>query len=155
MTMTQRMEYAPSPAAKRDAIAWAVIDGGKIKVNTVSDTRRAAMINMSDEQIDRMWFRWRNGAEIEYVTVVRAHDESLPVKEGQMDHIVEAGWCALQRFRQGDSVAHITMGDGIVTRVTADSVHVRYGRSIGIYDLSWFRLHPKFLFHRNTKSTDT
>ena len=30
---------------KRAAIGWAVIDDGKIKFRTVSDTRRAAMVN--------------------------------------------------------------------------------------------------------------
>jgi hypothetical protein len=89
--MTQSTQYAPNPAPQREAIAWAVIDGGKIKVKTVSDTRRAAMVNwlvtereiyitanMSDEQIERLWFRHRQGAEIEYVTVTRAHTEAKP-----------------------------------------------------------------------------
>lgn len=80
--------YAPNPEPARDAIGWAVIEKGAIKVRTVSDTRRAAMVNFliterntmiyssaTDEQIERMWFQCRGEADIEMVTITRTHSK--------------------------------------------------------------------------------
>lgn len=66
----------------KEGFGFAVVDGGAIKVCTVSDTRRAALVNflaveracfitnhMSDEHIERLWFQYRGNAEVEYVTV--------------------------------------------------------------------------------------
>lgn len=71
-----------------DAIGWAVIENGKIKVRTVSDTRRAAIANflcterhlliedwMSDGEIERIWCYERLGASVEYVTITLTHPE--------------------------------------------------------------------------------
>lgn len=64
---------------------WAVVDDKGIRIRTVSDTRRAAVINylmaecgvlvlnsMSDAHVERLWFLHRNGAEAELVTVSAA-----------------------------------------------------------------------------------
>lgn len=68
-----------------------------------------------------------------------------------MDRIVEPGVAALERFKPGDRVAHITLGDGVVLRNAVDGVHIRYQNCEGIYDARWFELHPTWLFHRHTK----
>lgn len=67
------------------------------------------------------------------------------------ERTIEPGIDALRRFKQGDRVAHISLGDGVVIRSTVDSVHVRYQQCTGIYDARWFELHPTWLFHRHTK----
>lgn len=64
------------------ATGWAAIENGRILVRTVSDTKRAAMVNFlvterntfiysetTDEEIERMWHRYKQGAEIDYVTI--------------------------------------------------------------------------------------
>lgn len=57
-------------------------------------------------------------------------------------------------FRRGDRVAHITLGDGVVTEVN-DTVHVVYHQKVagrlvhGTYDRRWFDTNPKFLSHRS------
>lgn len=70
-----------------DAIGWAVIDNGDIRVKTISNTRRAAIVNWlvtergcaiyggtSDPQIERMWLAYRpDEVSVEPVTVTRAH----------------------------------------------------------------------------------
>lgn len=81
----------------REAIGFAAIDGGQINIKTVSDTRRAAMINwlvternvmiynaMTDEHVERLWFHFRGTADIEYVTITRTHGpgEGPQAKEG-------------------------------------------------------------------------
>lgn len=67
------------------AYGWAVVDGGKINVRTVSDTRRAAIINwlvvdrhlavainLTDEEIELLWYEnGRRGVEVDYVTINR------------------------------------------------------------------------------------
>lgn len=67
-----------------EAIGWAVVDNGDIKVNTVSDTRRASIINwlvtergcriynqMTDEQIERLWFQYRpDEVDVSYVSII-------------------------------------------------------------------------------------
>lgn len=67
---------------------WAVIDNGYILVRTVSDTRRAAIVNwlgterncfisihMTDEQIERLWFQFRTAAvDVEHVTISRTNE---------------------------------------------------------------------------------
>lgn len=76
---------------QRQAIAWAVVDNGQIKVCTVSDTRRGTMVNwlvsersvmvfsrMTDEAIERMWWQEHGTAQIEYVTITRRDDEQAP-----------------------------------------------------------------------------
>jgi len=66
---------------------WAVIDGGKINVCTVSDTRRAAIVNWlivqkcvmvlastTDEEIERLWWENRGTtAEVSVVVIDREH----------------------------------------------------------------------------------
>lgn len=64
-----------------------------------------------------------------------------------------------ERFQVGDSVAHITLGDGKVTRNNGEYIVVcleRPGRKrgfyVGEYDARWFQLHPRYLFHRGNVS---
>jgi hypothetical protein len=65
-------------------VAWAVIDDDAIKVRTVSDTQRAAMVNwlvtecgcmiysyITDEQIEHLWLQKRRQATVEIVTIRR------------------------------------------------------------------------------------
>lgn len=60
-----------------------------------------------------------------------------------------------EELNVGDKVAHITLGDGIITSIEEDGVHVTYERKSngenesGIYDQNWFRLNPKYLFKRS------
>lgn len=74
--------YAQKPQTIRPVIGWAVVENLEIKIKTVSDTRRAAIVNflvterdtmilnsMTDEMIERIWFQRRQGAEVEYVTI--------------------------------------------------------------------------------------
>ncbi len=57
----------------------------------------------------------------------------------------------------GQRVAHITCGDGVITVIENGEVCVIYDRVIngervrGRYDRNWFRIHPKYLFHRNAE----
>lgn len=75
-------KYAPSERAVRPVIGWAVVADQKIKIRTVSDTRRAAIVNflvtdrscfihghMTDEEIERLWLQQRQGADVEFVTI--------------------------------------------------------------------------------------
>jgi len=62
----------------------------------------------------------------------------------------------LERFKIGDEVAHITMGDGQVVSHEDGCVLVRYlprhglrPGPLGKYDAVWFATHPNFLFHRS------
>lgn len=65
------------------------------------------------------------------------------------------------KYRVGDTVAHVNLGDGIVTKGPAGCVQVtykrRYKKSIKAvggtkivqnYDSNWFKRNPRFLFHR-------
>ena len=53
-------------------------------------------------------------------------------------------------FKEGEHVAHITIGDGIVTRVTGAYVRVHYDRGVmGVYERGWFKQYPTYLFHRS------
>jgi hypothetical protein len=54
-------------------------------------------------------------------------------------------------LKVGDKVAHIGMGDGVITSIEEDGVHVTYerGRTIGIYNENWFKKYPKYLFKRS------
>ena len=61
-------------------------------------------------------------------------------------------------FSIGDHVAHISLGDGVVTATDRESVYVAFarkqekGRNLrGIYDRDWFRIHPNYLFQRSAK----
>ena len=60
-------------------------------------------------------------------------------------------------FKARDRVAHILIGDGVVTRVDDDGVHVtfdhvRHKKHVeGVYDRRWFALNPEYLFHRTRK----
>jgi hypothetical protein len=60
-------------------------------------------------------------------------------------------------FKHGDSIAHITAGEGQVTRIEDDCVVVtfdgtqRTGRFSGRYDHRWFELHPHYLVHGHTR----
>lgn len=57
-----------------------------------------------------------------------------------------------ERFRVGDTVAHITGGDATVIENDGAAVTVRFARrcrpNVGIYDAPWFAAHPRHLFHR-------
>jgi hypothetical protein len=62
----------------------------------------------------------------------------------------------MERFQKGDVVAHITVGDGVVTGNDVKTVTVTYAATSkdgrhqeGCYDALWFDQHPKFLFHRS------
>lgn len=68
-----------------------------------------------------------------------------------MDRTITPGMMHLSRFKPGDRVAHITVGDGVVIAGEPDVVTVRYQKLTGIYDARWFELNPTFLFHRHTK----
>jgi len=70
--------------SQNGVVGWAVVEGGQIKLRTVSDTRRAAIVNFlvtdrdrmffvhtTDEEIEREWWRLKGAAEIEYVTITR------------------------------------------------------------------------------------
>lgn len=59
-------------------------------------------------------------------------------------------------FAQHDSVAHITLGDGVVCEKDNTIVTVRFERRynngpcvVGKYDQRWFEINPKFLSHRS------
>lgn len=49
------------------------------------------------------------------------------------------------KFKAGDRVTHITVGDGVVTRCGNGQVEVRFQNLVGIYDNNWFGLHPGWL----------
>lgn len=82
--------------SEQDTVGWAVIDNGDIKVRTVSDTRRAAIVNWlvtersqfiygsdSDEHIERLWWRLRTDeVDVECVTITRAHQTALSGERG-------------------------------------------------------------------------
>lgn len=64
------------------AFGWAVIENGKIAVNTVSDTRRAVIVNWlvttagvlvlaswTDEHIETLWWKLHGEAQVEQVTI--------------------------------------------------------------------------------------
>jgi hypothetical protein len=58
-------------------------------------------------------------------------------------------------FRKGDRVAHVTVGNGVVTIADGKRVHIQFDRIardgkpvIGVYDRQWFELHPAYVFHR-------
>lgn len=62
----------------------------------------------------------------------------------------------LEDFKVGDYVAHIMIGDGRVTAVDEQGVHVTYAHQRnkkpvhGIYDKQWFALNGDgYLFHRS------
>lgn len=65
-----------------------------------------------------------------------------------------------ERFQVGDTVAHFTVGDGVVTDKTNESVFVTFEKKmkdgtplVGVYGIVWFQENPRMLFHRNTAST--
>ncbi len=74
------------------AKGWAVVDGGSIKVKTVSDTRRAAIVNFliteralmvksndDDQYIERAWVELRRDALVLPVTIeVKTVEEVRP-----------------------------------------------------------------------------
>lgn len=79
-------EYAPNPPLADEVYGWAIVDERGIRIKTVSDTRRAAIVNflvtdrgtiiwnhMTDEHIERLWFQNCQGAYVEYVTVRRTN----------------------------------------------------------------------------------
>lgn len=68
-----------------DGIGWAAIVSGRILVNTVSDTRRAAIVNYlvtkggivitnawSDDDIERCWTHWGAHAQCREVCITPA-----------------------------------------------------------------------------------
>lgn len=68
-----------------------------------------------------------------------------------MNRIIEPGMIAAQRFKSGDRVAHIRLGDGVVVHSNeVDEVRVRFQKCTGVYDSRWFEMHPGWLFHRGT-----
>ena len=82
---------------------WAVVDGGKINVRTVSDTKRAAMVNWlvveknllvlassSAEQIERMWWGVHGDAD----GALRALPEvsTVPVSQGSSPGTLHGCW---------------------------------------------------------------
>lgn len=54
-----------------------------------------------------------------------------------------------ERFRFGDAVAHINMGDGRVIGNDGKEIRVQFAMGDGVYDAKWFDRNPRFLFHRN------
>jgi hypothetical protein len=76
-------EFRAENAKVEPVIGWAVIEFNKIKIRTVSDTRRAAIVNflvterrvmilndMTDEFIERMWSDYAGkDAEVSFVTI--------------------------------------------------------------------------------------
>jgi len=74
--------FDPAQQVQRDVIGWAAVEDGKIKVRSISDTRRAAIVNFlitdrqlmirnstSDAEIERLWFLHRGQADVEMVTI--------------------------------------------------------------------------------------
>lgn len=58
-------------------------------------------------------------------------------------------------FLEGERVAHVLHGDGVVSLVTMDRVTVTYDTGHRFtYDDAWFAAHPKYLFHRNTSEAE-
>lgn len=68
---------------------------------------------------------------------------------------------ALKRFMVGDTVAHFSLGDGVVTQNQNGIIQVTYQRRyprdcaslagkpvVQNYDAHWFELNPRRLFHR-------
>jgi hypothetical protein len=67
--------------------------------------------------------------------------------------LIDKDTSPFERFQVGDEVAHITLGDGIVTANTGDEIQVTYSmsksaRAVATYNASWFKTNPRFLFHR-------
>jgi len=65
----------------------------------------------------------------------------------------------LKRFQLGDQVAHIRLGDGLVTARTPETVTVTFARRggngqhvVGCYDAIWFETNPTWLFHRGERA---
>ncbi len=48
----------------------------------------------------------------------------------------------------GDEVAHIRLGDGLITSIDDKGVHVAYSKNgcQGLYDQKWFEMYPNYLF---------
>lgn len=62
-----------------------------------------------------------------------------------------------QTLNVGDKVAHIMLGDGVITSIQNDGVHVTFKnwrrdgtRVTGIYNEDWFRSNPRYFFRRTT-----
>lgn len=72
----------------------------------------------------------------------------------QTDRHIKAGTDPFLRFQEGDTVAHISRGDGVVTKNDGRYIEVRFKDGHGKYDTLWFGLYPTWLFHRGTKAAD-
>lgn len=48
-------------------------------------------------------------------------------------------------FKMGDRVRHQGGGEGTVTKIDHEGVHVTYAKNTGIYGKDWFSLHPNAL----------
>lgn len=64
----------------------------------------------------------------------------------------------IERFKVGEHVAHIRLGDGCVTanhqgvvEITYDLLRKDGSHTVGCYDQGWFDDHPTWIFHRNTQ----
>lgn len=55
-----------------------------------------------------------------------------------------------ERYESGDTVAHIRLGDGLVTRKTEEYVVVQFAGAFAEFDVGWFGNYPDYLFHRST-----
>lgn len=56
-------------------------------------------------------------------------------------------------FLEGERVAHVLYGDGVVSHVEMDRVTVKYDSGHRFtYDDDWFKAHPRYLFHRTERS---
>lgn len=67
-----------------------------------------------------------------------------------MERTITPGMSPFEKFAFGDSVAHISQGDGMVTKNDGREISVKYANGArGTYDADWFRIHPTFLFHRS------
>lgn len=115
------------------ATAWAVVtSNGRICVKSVSDTRRAAIINWlvvekaqaitifhSDEQIEAMWKYWGQYADCRHVTITPAPPSAVsstnqPTKRGRGMIISE-----LPRLKLALDLMGVDNGSNVVSNATA------------------------------------
>lgn len=67
-----------------------------------------------------------------------------------IERTITANMSPFKKFLFGDSVAHINLGNGMVTKNDGAVISVKYDNGArGTYDAMWFRDNSKFLFHHS------
>ena len=69
-----------------------------------------------------------------------------------MERTITPEMSPFKKFQFGDRVAHISMGDGVVTLNNGEYILVKFqrGNVTAEFDAGWFANYPRYLFHRGT-----